>query len=694
MTTTVKLTVNGGEVEVPQGSTVLQACEAAGVEIPRFCYHERLSIAGLCRMCLVEMERAPKPIASCAMPAGDGMVIRTDTAAVKAAREGVMEIQLINHPLDCPICDQGGECDLQDQSLGYGRGYSRFTDEKRAVAEQYMGPLIQTFMNRCIHCTRCVRFAAEIAGVEDLGVIGRGENARITTLGRPLDSELSGCLVDVCPVGALTSAPYSFAARPWELSHTESIDVTDGVASNIRVDSRAREVLRVLPRVHEDINEEWIHDKARHSIDGLRLQRLDRPYLRGANGRLEEVSWNDALRTLAEKLTEAAPSRVGAIAGDLADCESLYALRALLRGRGVTNLDCRQEGGARLPLVAQVFNAGIAGIEDADAVLLVGTNPRDEGALVNARLRKRFLRGDFRIASLGAEADLTYAVEHLGDSPRTLESLADGSHSFAEVLRGAERAMVMVGASVLARADGAALMHLLCRLCETTGVAGKGQDWNGFCVLQKSASRVGGLMLDFLPGDGGMNSVEMLAASERGEMDLIWLLGADEIPMEKLGETFVVYQGHHGEAGAARADLVLPSAAWPEKDGIYVNTEGRVQLARRAIFPPGEAREDWKIARALSDKTGETLPFNSLRELRARMFADVPALSELDSPLREEWRPFGEAGTAGDLPLGHSVSDFYRTDVISRLSRTMRECSEARRRARAGVETATEAAAA
>ncbi|MGR4000991.1 MAG: NADH-quinone oxidoreductase subunit NuoG [Alphaproteobacteria bacterium] len=681
----IRLTVNGREVEVAEGSTVLQACEAAGYEIPRFCYHERLSIAGLCRMCLVEMERSPKPIASCAMPAGEGMVIRTDTAAVRASREGVMEIQLINHPLDCPICDQGGECDLQDQSLGYGRSYSRFTDEKRAVSEQYMGPLIQTFMTRCIHCTRCVRFAAEVAGVEDLGVINRGEGAEITTMGRPLDSELSGCLVDVCPVGALTSAPYSFSARPWELSHTESIDVTDGVASNIRVDSRAREVLRVLPRVHEDINEEWIHDKARHSIDGLRVQRLDRPYLRGKDGRLEEVSWGVALGTLAEKLRLTAPERVGAIAGDLVDCEAMYSLRLLLRGLGVGSMDCRQEGGELLlPRVGWLFNAGISGIEDADAVLLVGTNPRDEGVLVNARLRKRFLRGDFRIASLGAVADLTYGVEHLGDSAQTLEALAGGGHPFAEVLGRAERGMVIVGSSVLARGDGGALMHLLHRLCESTGVAGVSGsgDWNGFCVLQRSASRVGGLLLDFVPSAGGKGTEEILSASSRGEMDVVWLLGADEIDMGRLGESFVVYQGHHGEAGAGRADLILPSAAWPEKDGLYVNTEGRVQLARRAIFPPGESREDWKIVRALSGELGEALPFDSLQELRARMFADCAALAELDKPLVAEWEPFGEAGSVSGEPLRHVVSDFYRTDVISRLSRTMAECSAVRRRVR------------
>ena len=721
----MKLKINDTEVEVEDGSSVFQACVAAGVEVPHFCYHDKLSVAGNCRMCLVELENAPKPIASCAFPAADGMVVRTNTPAVEAAREGVMEFLLINHPLDCPICDQGGECDLQDQSLGYGRGTSRFADNKRAMPEQYLGPLIKTFMTRCIHCTRCVRFATEIAGVEDLGLINRGEQAEITTMGRALDTEFAGCLVDVCPVGALTSAPYSFAARPWELNHAQSVDVTDAVGSNIRVDSRGRQVLRVLPRLHEEVNEDWIHDKARHAIDGLIRQRLDRPYLRGADGRLSETTWEIALAVLAERMASVAPERMAAIAGNLADCDSLYALKSLFAARGCDNLDCRQEGGSLgsgdlVAPVAWLFNATIVGIEQADAVLLVGCNPRDEGALVNARLRKRFLQGVqggvLPIGRIGTPADLTYAVEPLGETPEALEHLLAGQ-GFAEALKGANKPLIMVGAGTAARSDGKALWEGLQRLSEQVGAVGQTPDWNGFSVLHSAASRVGGLMLGFVPtqegngGKGGKGTAEIVQAAQTGELDLLWLLGADELgksAYESLAKTFVVYQGHHGDAGASHADLVLPAAAWPEKEGIYVNTEGRVQRANRAIFPPGEAREDWKIIRALSGALakesdgGAVLPFDNLAELRQKLFADYPVLAELDKPQKADWSEWQSTkgqgvkgqgtkgqGTKDSLKFSSEafapiVPDFYRTDSISRVSETMARCSAVRKAARNG----------
>ena len=560
-----KLTVNDVEVEVEDGSTVLHACEAAGVEIPRFCYHDRLSIAGNCRMCLVDMERAPKPIASCAMPAGDGMVIRTDTDRVKKAREGVMEFLLINHPLDCPICDQGGECDLQDQAMGYGLDGSRFSENKRAVDNKHMGPLISTVMTRCIHCTRCVRFATEVAGVPELGAIGRGESMEITTyLEKTLASELSANVIDLCPVGALTSRPYAFAARPWELNKVETIDVMDALGSNIRVDARGAQVMRVLPRLNEDINEEWISDKTRYAIDGLRRQRLDKPYARGRDGRLHPVSWDEALKSLATALRKAKPNAIGAIAGNQADAESLYALKSLMTRLGSPNLDCRQDGakigGNR---AGYLFNSTIAGIDDADALLIIGSNPRIEAAVLNARIRRNWLSSRMPVAVVGPKVDLTYHAVFLGQDPTILDTLADGSHKFAAKLKKAKRPMIIIGMGALARADGAAMLGKARQIAESYGVVTK--EWNGFNVLHNAAARVGGLDLGFLPARGGMDIAAMGKAAKAGKLDLLWLLGADEIDFEPFASSFVVYQGHHGDAGAHHADLVLPGRPIPKK---------------------------------------------------------------------------------------------------------------------------------
>jgi len=671
-----KLTIDDREIEVPNGLTVLQACELAGVEIPRFCYHERLSVAGNCRMCLVEMERAPKPIASCAMPVGEGMVIRTNTPTVHKARKGVMEFLLINHPLDCPICDQGGECDLQDQAMAFGYDRGRYAENKRAVKEKYMGPLIKTIMTRCIQCTRCVRFSTEIAGVEEIGLINRGEHAEITTLEKAVDSELSGNLVDVCPVGALTSKPYAFTARPWELRKTNSIDVMDAVGSNIRVDTRGREVMRVLPRLHEDINEEWIADKTRHACDGLGRQRIDQPYIR-RDGKLVPASWDEAFGAIVARMDGMAGERMAAIAGDLCDAESMFALKQMMNGLGSRNLDCRQDG-AKLDTstrAAYIFNSGIAGIEQADAVLLVGTNPRWEAPLINARLRKSFLASGLKVAMIGAQADLTYPVEYLGAGGETLKDVAEGRNSFAEVLKSAERPMIIVGMGALARADGAAVLALARKIADDFGMVSG--DWNGFNLLHTAAARVGGLDLGFLPGEGGRDLDGILNGAGKGEIELVYLLGADEIDMDRLAKAFVVYQGHHGDAGAHHADVVLPGAAYTEKNGTYVNTEGRVQLGRLAGFPPGDAREDWTIIRALSAQVGEALPYDNLGQLRQKLIEANPVFATVDQVKAGSWNGFGTPGDLESAPFVSPVSNYYMTDPISRASDTMAKCTEA-----------------
>ncbi len=671
-----KLTIDGVEVEVERGLTVLQACESLGIEIPLFCYHERLSIAGNCRMCLVEIEKSPKPIASCAMPVADGMVIHSNSEKAHKARKGVMEFLLINHPLDCPICDQGGECDLQDQALFYGYDRTRFHETKRAVKEKEFGPLIETYMTRCIHCTRCVRFATEIAGVEDLGATGRGEHMEIGTyVEKALGSELSGNMIDLCPVGALLSKPYAFAARPWELGKTESVDVMDAVGSNIRIDSRDSEVMRILPRLNEEVNEEWISDKTRFACDGLKRQRLDRAYVR-RNGRLEEADWAEAFAAIAGRLENLPGDRLAAIAGDLADCESLLALKQLMTALGSPHIDCRQDG-ARLEAGARagyIFNTTIAGIENADACLLIGTNPRWEAPLINARLRKRYLAGGFRVAAVGPPAELTYRVDQLGAGPGTLAEIASGEHAFAKVLKDAERPMLVLGQGALGRSDGAQVLAAARATAESTGMIGDG--WNGFNVLHTAAARVGGLDLGFVPQTGGLDVAGILDGASSGRIEAVYLLGADEIDMARLKDTFVIYQGHHGDAGAARADVILPGAAYTEKNGTFVNTEGRVQLARLAVFPPGEAREDWKIVRALSETLGRKLPYDDLARLRARMAEVNPVFAAPGEIVPADWAAFGTPGEMDPAPFASPIKNFYMTDPVSRASETMARCTE------------------
>ena len=662
--------VDGVEVEFEAGMNVLQVCELAGKEIPRFCYHERLSIAGNCRMCLVEVKPGPpKPQASCALPAAEGQEIFTDTPMVKKARHGVMEFLLINHPLDCPICDQGGECDLQDQAMGYGRDDSRYADNKRAVEEKFMGPLIKTVMTRCIQCTRCVRFITEVAGVPEIGLISRGEDVEITTyLDKAVTSELSANIIDLCPVGALTSKPYAFNARPWELKKTESVDVMDALGSAIRVDARGAAVLRVLPRVNEAVNEEWISDKTRYAVDGLARQRLDRPFIR-ENGKLKPATWTEALDAVAAKVKATSPDRIGVIAGDLQDAESMKAALDLFGGLGVKSLDCRQDGmvlggGQR---ESWLLNSSIQGLEDADVVLLVGTNPRLEAPVLNARLRKRWMAGALKIGVIGEAYDLTYDYEHLGAGPSALGALGESKGAFLQALKAAKAPAIIVGAGALGRADSAAVLQAAAGVAKTYNMA-----WN---VLHTAASRVGGLDLGFVPGEGGKTAGELAA---KGGADVLVLLGADEIDVSQT-DAFVVYLGTHGDAGAHRADVILPGAAYTEKNGIYVNTEGRVQLGARAVFPKGEAKEDWAILRALSERMGAKLPYDTLDQLRAKLFADHPTFGRIDyvpdTPAAVDLGALGAKGAVSDAALTSGLTSFYLSNPIARASVTMAECA-------------------
>ncbi len=667
--------VNGVETEFEPGMTVLQVAERAGQEIPRFCYHERLSIAGNCRMCLVEVKPGPpKPQASCALPAADGQEIFTDTPMVKKAREGVMEFLLINHPLDCPICDQGGECDLQDQAMGYGRDGSRYAENKRAVEEKNMGPTVKTFMTRCIQCTRCVRFITEVAGVPDIGMISRGESAVITTyLEKNIDSELSGNVNDLCPVGALTHRPWQYHYRPWELKKTETIDVMDALGSNIRADFRGAEVMRVLPRVNEGINEEWLSDRSRYAVDGLQNRRLDRPWVR-ENGKLRPATWDEALNVVAEKLKAASADRIGAIAGDLQDAESMKAVLDLFRALGSANTDCRQDGVALGNEVREsyLFNTSIQGLENADAILLIGTNPRVEAPLLNARIRKAWLKGDVEIGVIGEQADLTYDYAWLGAGSKTLAKLPKAATEF---LTKAERPAIIVGAGALAGENGAAVLNAVGALAKKVGAVKDG--WNGFNILHTAASRVAGLDMGFVPGEGGLAVADML---KPGALDVLFLLGADEVNASA-SDAFRVYLGSHGDRGAHGADVILPGAAYTEKSGLYVNLEGRVQMAERVVFPKGEAKEDWAIIRALSERVGHKLPFDTLEQLRTKLMADVPSFGRIDylAPSAAfDVAAVGVKGELGDTAFVSPIADPYLTNPIARASETMAELSRER----------------
>ena len=657
-----KVKVDGIEIEVENGISVLQACEIAGKEIPRFCYHERLSIAGNCRMCLVEMEKSPKPVASCAMPVAEGQVIYTNTEMVKKAREGVMEFLLINHPLDCPICDQGGECDLQDQSVKYGGGTSRYELNKRSVKEKYMGPLIKTQMNRCIHCTRCIRFAEEVAGVPELGSINRGENMEITTyLEKTLDSELSANVIDLCPVGALTSKPYAFEARPWELTKTETIDVMDAVGSNIRVDTKGWEVKRILPRVNEDINEEWISDKTRYACDGLLINRIDRPYIK-KDGKLIECSWDEAFLKIKEEVSKTV--NVGGLVGGMVDLETIFALKDFLtKISGSASIDFRQKDFYIDPshLSNNLFNTSIAGIDESDLILLVGANPRLEATIINSRIRKNFINKRTEIFTIGDPGEQTYKIISLGDNLKVLKDIENNNSIFSEKIKTSQKPMIIIGESVLNSKQGRFVLET------SKSILKKNNSLNGLNILHQSASSVGAIMLQAYT-----NTNEVL------KNEILYLIGADEINIDTKNK-FIIYQGTHGSKNAKIADVILPGAAYTEKNGLYVNLEGRVQSAFKASFPPGNAKEDWKILRALSDVLNKPLKFNTIEQLRSKIFDFNPALQRTDQlPLIDVNALNVENVEVIDSKVNYLPIDYYHSNEIAKSSKTMLECKIAR----------------
>ena len=664
------------EIEVEAGTSILQAAEQLGVEIPRFCYHDKLSVPANCRMCLVEIEGGPpKPAASCAMACGEGMVVKTESEMVKKARKGVMEMLLINHPLDCPICDQGGECDLQDQAVAYGFDRSRYHENKRSVKNKDLGPLVGTIMTRCINCTRCVRFAEEIAGTPVLGQFNRGEDAEIGTfIGDLVSTELSGNLVDVCPVGALTSKPYKYSARSWELTKTESIDVHDALGCNIRIDSRGREVMRILPRLNEDINEEWIDDRSRFSYDGLVHNRIDRPYVRDEeSGKLVEASWEEAFKVIADKLSSVKGSEIAALAGDLVDVEAMTAMKDLMKSLGSPNMDCRTDGALfnTEDRASYLFNSTIAGIDEADAILLVGVNPRHEATMVNARIRKNWLEKKIPISLIGEKVDLTYPYEHLGTSPKDIEKLIKQYTGKVK----AKKPIIIVGSAVFCRDDALAVHALLYKAAEELGIIKK--EWNGFNILHSAASRVGALDIGFLPQNNGKNFAEIINGSKDNSIKAIFLLGADEFNARvNIGwQTFVVYQGHHGDHGAQRADVVLPSAAYTEKSGIYVNTEGRPQMSWKAVSTVGQAKEDWAILRALSEHIGKkSLPYNTVQELRKRIQKEWSIFKSMDEIIPAKWSKFTFKGKVLKDDFVLTSGNYYLSDAICRASPTMQEC--------------------
>ena len=663
-----KILVNNKEVEFEEGMTVLQVCELAGAEIPRFCYHERLSIAGNCRMCLVELEKSPKPIASCAMPATDGMKIKTNTEFVDKARKGVMEFLLANHPLDCPVCDQGGECDLQDQSLFYGFDNSRYTENKRNVKEKNMGPLIKTQMTRCIHCTRCVRFATEVAGIPELGAIGRGEDMEITTyLEKAMESELSANVIDLCPVGALTSKPYAFEARPWDLKKTETIDVMDAVGSNIRVDTYGWEVKRILPRINEDINEEWISDKTRYACDGLLKQRLDTPYIR-KDGRLVKSSWNETLKLLINKFKSFTPNEIAGMVGDLADLEMIYSFKSFFETCiGSKNLECRQDRVYINPeeRINYIFNSSINGIEDSDFILLVGTNPRLEATILNARIRKTYVKNKLKIYSIGDVGDLTYPYINIGSNTSIIKEIALGSHEISNKIKKSKRPIIIIGESALAGKSGKYIFETLKNFLFNNNFINK--DWNGLNVLNQQASRAGAIDLGIY-SINEKNNFSFFDKLDNEDFKLIYLLGADNFNFKKRNK-FIVYQGSHGDKGAEIADIILPGAAYTEKDGLFVNLEGKLQRAYKASYPPGEAREDWIIIKDIANIMKKPLQFNNSNQLRELI------KKQIQFKIKESSKNNHKIDFI-DEDISIAPIDYYHTNSIARSSKVMNECRQ------------------
>jgi len=670
-----KLIINDKEIEIEDGLTVLQACELAGVEIPRFCYHEKLSIAGNCRMCLVEMEKSPKPIASCAMPANDGMVIKTNTKKVEKARKGVMEFLLANHPLDCPVCDQGGECDLQDQSLFYGFDKSRYFENKREVKEKYMGPLIKTQMTRCIHCTRCIRFATEIAGVPELGAIGRGEDMQITTyLEKSMESELSANVIDLCPVGALTSLPYAFEARPWELKKTESIDVMDAVGSNIRIDTYGWEVKRILPKVNENINEEWISDKTRYACDGLLKQRIDTPYIR-ENGRLVKTSWSNAFQKIKEKIQSVNPNEVAGFVGDLMDLESMFVFKSFFnKVLNSNNLECRQKEIYLNPKerMNYIFNSTIEGIEDSDLILLIGTNPRLEATILNSRIRKSYLKNKTEIFSIGNPGDLTYPYKILGEDTSVLDDIYQNKNVLSEKIKNASKPLIIIGESSLYGKKGKYIFESMKKfLFDNKKI---NNDWNSLNFLTQQASKVGAIDLGIFSIKNKDNNY-VLNGLKNNEYKLVYLLGADEIKFDKK-EEFIIYQGTHGDKGAHIADVVLPGSAYTEKDGHYINLEGRIQKGYKASYPPGDSKEDWKIILDLSMFLGFSIGFETKNDLEKKLKNSNKFFLKFDAieSIKSNQKLTTENVEFFDSKIEIEKIDYYFTNYISRASKTMNEC--------------------
>lgn len=673
-----KLNIDGKDIEVEDGLTLMQACEEAGIEVPHFCYHEKLKIAGNCRMCLVEMEKAPKPVASCATTVFEGMVVRTNTEKVKKAREGVMEFLLINHPLDCPICDQGGECDLQDQAFKYGRGGSRYSENKRSVKDKDLGPLIKPHMTRCIHCTRCVRFSTDIAGVEELGAIGRGENMQITSyLEKTLTSELSGNVIDLCPVGALTSKPYAFKARSWELEKTESIDVMDALGSNIRVDSAGLEVMRILPKLNEDINEEWLADKARFAYDGLKTQRLDRPYLK-KNNSLSECSWDDAIEAARDVIKECDADNIAAIAGTTSSCESMFLLKKLLEKTGSEMFDANQhnhkiDGSSRSNYL---FNTTIASLEDADLCLLIGANPKQVAPVLNARLGRLRRRGEMAIYRIGQIDDQTYPLEELGDNPDIINDIISGKHDFAKILQDAKNPTIIVGDGVYTRPDAEGILSAIHNLANKYDIVR--DDWNGLNCLHNHASAVGAFDLGFAYGKDGAGTEKILQKARKGSLKLLYLHAADEIDLSDISDDcFVIYQGHHGDRSAERADLILPSAAYTEQDGIYVNIEGRPQYARRAVSPVGRAKEDFEIFALVAESLEIQQWPATIAEARELMAKANHVFANIGEVLPAKYVKFESKTKIDSKPLLKVEFNYYMTDPISRNSASMARCSKA-----------------
>ena len=670
-----KITINGKEIEFENGMTVLQACELADVEIPRFCYHEKLSIAGNCRMCLVEMEKSPKPIASCAMPAAEGMNIKTNTAFVEKARKGVMEFLLANHPLDCPVCDQGGECDLQDQSMYYGVDKSRFIENKRQVKEKYMGPLIKTQMTRCIHCTRCVRFATEVAGVPEIGAIGRGENMEITTyLEKAMESELSANVIDLCPVGALTSKPYAFEARPWELKKTESIDVMDAVGSNIRVDTYNWEVKRILPRLNNDINEEWISDKTRYSCDGLLKQRLDVPYIK-KNNKLQKSSWDEAIELLVNKIKSCEPHEIGGHIGDLVNLENSLGFKKLFSALKVKDLEFREREFYinSSEKINYLFNSSIKGIEQSDLILLIGTNPRHEATMLNARIRKIFAQKRIPIFSIGDPGDLTYEYTKIGNKTDDLKDIINEKGEFYNKLSSAKKPIIIIGESALELKSGKFILEELKNFLIKKSLITK--EWNALNFLPQNASTVGLIDLKILSKEQEKES-SFFKKLKDNKFKLIYLLGSDNLELKK-NQEFIVYQGSHGDKGAEIADLVLPSAAYTEQNGLYENLEGRVQECKKASYPIGEALEDWKIFNLIIKKTGMSHDLLNFEKLRKEVLNLIPNFTKLNNlPSFNESKINQNKSDFFSEQIDIKEIDYFYSNSISRASKTMSECRQ------------------